>query len=138
MLVLPAILFAGWFIEASNLPGATFCVFKKVMHFDCPGCGMTRAFIYIAQGRILDAMQMNWGAVFLYVLFLLFFLGLLFKRLGQSWLDHKFWVRARYFCCISTVFFISIHWFVKTYSFFSEQSIYPYISNIWQAETWLF
>ena len=43
----------GW---ESPLP---LCLFKGLTGFDCPGCGMTRAFIFISHGRFADAVSMH-------------------------------------------------------------------------------
>jgi len=40
---------AGW---ESPLP---LCLFKALTGHDCPGCGMTRAFLLIGHGRFADA-----------------------------------------------------------------------------------
>ena len=44
------------------------CVTKMYWGFDCPGCGMTRAFIRISKGQFSKARQLN-GASFVVYLF---------------------------------------------------------------------
>lgn len=35
------------------------CTFKRVFGFGCPGCGLTRSFICLAHGRLVDAWTYN-------------------------------------------------------------------------------
>ena len=34
------------------------CLFKKIFGFECPGCGIQRAFILLLKGQIVDSMHM--------------------------------------------------------------------------------
>jgi hypothetical protein len=49
VLLLAALLPVGW---TSPLP---LCAVKALTGVDCPGCGMTRAFLLIAHGQLHDA-----------------------------------------------------------------------------------
>lgn len=49
-----------------NVPMPSLCQFKNLTGIDCPGCGMTRAFIRIAHGQIVSAWWLNPAS---YVLF---------------------------------------------------------------------
>lgn len=53
VLVAAALLPTGW---ESPVP---LCVVKGLTGLDCPGCGMTRAFLFIGHGRIADAAAMH-------------------------------------------------------------------------------
>ena len=46
---------AGELIE--HLP--IFCLFKAITGIPCPGCGMTRAFLELAEGDFVAAFQLN-------------------------------------------------------------------------------
>ena len=45
------------------------CVTKMYLGFDCPGCGMTRAFIKISDGRFVEAWQLNSASFVVYLFF---------------------------------------------------------------------
>jgi len=54
------------------LPGASFpmpetCSSRMLFGIDCPGCGMTRAFISISHGRLADAWHFNPASFLLYL-----------------------------------------------------------------------
>ena len=53
--------------------GVSLCLFHTVTGFECPGCGMTRAFCAISHGQIVEAIHFNLFSIPLYV----FFLGIL-------------------------------------------------------------
>lgn len=36
-----------------------FCIFKKISGIPCPGCGLTRAFLYLASFRFIEAVKQN-------------------------------------------------------------------------------
>lgn len=64
-----------------HLPGHTnalapgglppLCPSEAFLGSRCPGCGMTRAFVAMADLRIVDAWRHNWGGPFLFILALL-------------------------------------------------------------------
>ena len=53
VLVAAMLLPTGW---ESPVP---LCLVKGLTGWDCPGCGMTRAFIFIGHGRLADATAMH-------------------------------------------------------------------------------
>ena len=62
------------------------CLLKTLFRIPCPGCGMTRAYVSLLHGDILQAFQ--WHPMFwsLPLLIVFYFLdGKLFK---QRWLNH--------------------------------------------------
>lgn len=44
------------------------CLVKGLTGRDCPGCGMTRAFLCIGHGRFADAVAMHPGSIPAYVI----------------------------------------------------------------------
>ena len=63
-----------WLFNSSH----TFCIHKKIFHFDCPGCGMTRALYSFMHFNFRDAINFNFG-VFSLVPFLLLEIILTFR-----------------------------------------------------------
>lgn len=53
ILALSAVLRPGWDT------GFTICLFKTLTAHPCPGCGMTHAFVWLAHGRLSEAMAAN-------------------------------------------------------------------------------
>ena len=69
LLLVPAVVIAaatllpiGW---ESPVP---LCLVKALTGLDCPGCGMTRAFLFIGHGRFADAMAMHPASIPAYVI----------------------------------------------------------------------
>jgi hypothetical protein len=57
---------AGAALAATALPlklPFTVCAFRAATGLPCPGCGMTRAFCALAQGRIHDAAAFNLASI---------------------------------------------------------------------------
>lgn len=53
LLALAALLPARWD------PGVPLCAVRALTGLDCPGCGMTRAFLLIAHGRLGEALALH-------------------------------------------------------------------------------
>jgi len=54
----------GIFVGSALLPyswieGSNLCYLKSLFGFDCPGCGLTRAFSYLFKGEFRQSIQMN-------------------------------------------------------------------------------
>jgi hypothetical protein len=54
----------GW-----DLP--PLCVFKAVTGWDCPGCGLTRSFVYMGHAAFLEAFRMHGLGPLLYAVVVL-------------------------------------------------------------------
>jgi hypothetical protein len=68
-------------LAPSGLP--SLCPSEAIFGLRCPGCGMTRAFVAMAELRVADAWRLNWGGP-------LFFLMALFS------IPHRIYlIRAR-------------------------------------------
>ncbi len=59
LLVPTAILLAAALIPAGWESPIPLCLVKGLTGLDCPGCGMTRAFLLIGHGRLGDAVSMH-------------------------------------------------------------------------------
>lgn len=46
------------------------CITKNVFKRDCPGCGLTRSFVKIAQGEFREAFRFNRISILLYIFFI--------------------------------------------------------------------
>ncbi len=66
---IPIIIVVIYFV-LHKLEGA-FCPAVIIFGLPCPGCGITRALLYVLQGRFEDAFYMN-PSVYLWLLFLLY------------------------------------------------------------------
>ena len=36
------------------------CTWRRLTGMNCPGCGLTRSFVFLAHGRLMEAFSMNW------------------------------------------------------------------------------
>ena len=62
VLVAASLLPTGW---ESPVP---LCLVKALTGLDCPGCGMTRAFLFIGHGRLADAVAMHPASIPAYLI----------------------------------------------------------------------
>jgi hypothetical protein len=53
------------FFPWSDLP--SFCTFRNFTGHPCPGCGMTRAWVFMIHGQLGDALRVNPFGAFLFV-----------------------------------------------------------------------
>ncbi|WP_281812882.1 DUF2752 domain-containing protein [Vallitalea longa] len=44
------------------------CAIKEMTGHDCPSCGLTRSFVSISNGKIIDAVNYNVAGLLLYIL----------------------------------------------------------------------
>ncbi|QDU97080.1 DUF2752 domain-containing protein [Lignipirellula cremea] len=54
------------FLPGTAWPLPELCVYKRLMGWDCPGCGLTRSFISLAHGDFRRAWLFNPGGILLY------------------------------------------------------------------------
>jgi hypothetical protein len=40
-------------------PIPVMCTFRRLTGWSCPGCGLTRSFVFLAHGRLAEALAMN-------------------------------------------------------------------------------
>ncbi|MDP8254401.1 MAG: DUF2752 domain-containing protein [Candidatus Alcyoniella australis] len=93
-IALSVVLLAAFALQSGNV-GPPLCPFRHLTNLPCPGCGMTRAFVALAHGRIVEALGYNLLVLVLFPvaawhwnrLFWYFALGLDAPRLvPPSWL----------------------------------------------------
>lgn len=88
-----------------------FCPWYKIFHLQCPGCGMTRAFISMLKMNIKSAYVFNPLILFVAPYFFYRFLSIIFgvitgKKLFSKWPDSVIWFLQWIF--ISTYLFLGI------------------------------
>lgn len=65
----------GW-LEQHQLP----CIFKKLTHFDCPGCGFQRSFVALLQGNMVESFKIYPALLPILLLFCLLAVRLITKN----------------------------------------------------------
>ena len=48
-----------------------FCLIEKISGVECPFCGITRAFIELTKGNLINALQLNPASIFVAMFFIL-------------------------------------------------------------------
>jgi hypothetical protein len=82
LLIIFSVLTLGWFVQPSQISSIPLCLFKFVFHVDCPGCGLTRSFLVLSRGHIMEAVRFNPAGPLIYLLFIAYFIeGVI--RLGK-------------------------------------------------------
>ena len=72
--IVPIIIVISYLIVMELILGIT-CPFKLLFHIDCPGCGLTRAFISFFTGNIKEAFHYNYSFIFWLITILLFIIN---------------------------------------------------------------
>jgi hypothetical protein len=57
--ILPAVIVAAWFYFPYCQTGPNLCIWRALLHRDCPGCGLTRGVCFLVHGRIHQAIGFN-------------------------------------------------------------------------------
>lgn len=125
-LVIAAMLGAGFFLSPGDLPTRSSCIFKNLFLIDCPGCGLTRAFLSIPRGEFRAAFAYNAAALPLY----LFFAFAMIRRLGAPL--PRFASRFMTSRCAATyaagiAVLLAIQWGVKTAEYFAAHPFVEYV-----------
>ncbi|MDO8519602.1 MAG: DUF2752 domain-containing protein [Deltaproteobacteria bacterium] len=101
------ILTAGWWILPAEVAGWPLCFFKHLTGWDCPGCGLTRSFLSLARGNLVEAVRFNAAGPLIYLFFLLYFI----EQTGRVKLRLPAWgVKSFSFL---VVFFLFGHWILR-------------------------
>lgn len=130
LFVLIMILTVGGFFDLAILAEKRFCLFFHIFHFDCPGCGLTRAFLLIPKGSFSRAFSFNAASLPLYALFVMMFFYSLFQNFSYDLNRVKLWRLTSLTLSAVTVVFLLGHWGFKTISFFSEKNLGEYLQTV--------
>lgn len=130
LLVLPAILLAGLFVSIEKLAKLPLCFFKSFFKFDCPGCGLTRAFLSLPRGEIARAIQFNAASPVLYVMFWLMLIFLLYRRVKPSFVEPFYFGRLRVYLSQLVLVLMTGHWAVKVWQYFAAHSVSEYLHSL--------
>jgi hypothetical protein len=57
--LLPAVLTVAWFYYPYCERGPSFCIWRAILHRQCPGCGLTRGICFLVHGRVVEAIRFN-------------------------------------------------------------------------------
>lgn len=57
----------------------TVCLFKNIFGFPSPGCGMTRAFLFLGHGNIHEAVSLNINSPLAFAVVIFLWLGMVVK-----------------------------------------------------------
>jgi Protein of unknown function (DUF2752) len=102
------------FLPGVSVPMPETCMMHARFGLDCPGCGLTRAFIHLAHGRILEGLSLNPAgiAIFLFVAAQIPAAGLRFLS-GRSSRFAILWSRCNEIALIILPTLTFIQWIVR-------------------------
>jgi hypothetical protein len=81
--LLTGILLASILIPPFHKEIFSICLLKDVFGIPCPGCGLTRAFLFLGHGDIRNALELNVNSLFVYIAVLLLWLAAAFNAATQ-------------------------------------------------------
>ena len=87
------------YIAVMQFTFGEICPIKLFFNFDCPGCGLTHATIYVLKGQFLEAIRANYTVFFWLLLLGLFFVDRYVLKLKKNVL-RNFGI----FVCAITIF----------------------------------
>jgi hypothetical protein len=130
VLVLFFILTAGFWLTAADFPSESMCIFRHVLHLDCPGCGLSRAFLLIPRGYWQEALAFNAGSVPLYFFFAYLFVQQGSEHVIKRGLRYKIPQETLALWILAIVLILLGQWVYKTLAYFSEHSFLEYILSL--------
>lgn len=105
-----------WYLLVKRIKGA-FCPFVILFGLPCPGCGLTRAALYLFRGSLKEAFYMN-PAIYLWALYLLYIIVVRYV-LGKP-LKH-----ALFFAAVISILMI-IRYFWGMYLYYPNRPPFAY------------
>lgn len=129
VIVLMGILGAGFFLSVDDFPKQTLCIFKRLFLFDCPGCGLTRAFLLIPQGHWHEAFALNGASVLLYFVFLFWLIRTLLLKFNIKHEALKS-LRVNTILAMLVVVSVTVQWVFKLFEFFSHADLLAYADHL--------
>ena len=96
-------------------PAPNLCGFKIMTGHDCPGCGMTRCFVCMVHGNVLEAIHFHpWGAAaYMLLLSQIPYRIYALIRLRRGLPDWYFPYWTQVFCVFLGLYFVQ--WFIRLY-----------------------
>ncbi|MBI2340614.1 MAG: DUF2752 domain-containing protein [Deltaproteobacteria bacterium] len=111
IILLLAILTAGWWVTPEQIAKVPLCGFKLIFGIDCPGCGLTRSFLSIARGHLLEAVHYNAAGPLVYLFLLAYAVDLSLKRVRGKGLSIP--VRVSEIFGLVLGIFLFGHWIIR-------------------------
>jgi Protein of unknown function (DUF2752) len=81
--LLTGILMASILIPPFHRNFFSICLLKDVFGIPCPGCGLTRAFLFLGHGDIRSALELNVNSLFVYSVVLFLWLAAVFNAITR-------------------------------------------------------
>lgn len=81
------------------------CATRRHFGFDCPGCGLTRSFIHIADGDLAAAWRLNWTSVliFAYAVVQLPLALAYWAQVEERWFGTLVWINERFVIVLALI-----------------------------------
>lgn len=88
------------------------CPFFYFFHIPCPGCGLTRSFIYLFKGDIIQSLQCNILGIVFVLFAITFFILFILEKTDKFYLfvnKHKYIIYTLSFILMIIVWIININ-----------------------------
>jgi hypothetical protein len=82
--LLSAILFASAVVSPFHREVFSVCLLKDIFGIPCPGCGLTRAFLFLAHGDLRSALELNANCFLVFSIVVLLWLHSAFNALTHN------------------------------------------------------
>lgn len=110
---IPILFFTAYFYNDLPFSNFEFCAVKRFLNIPCPGCGLTRSFVQLIHGHIIEAIKFNMfgpilAAIFAYI-FIRRLLGIFLHRPIPKLLTSK----QRHYMTLVLVALFFLQWLFK-------------------------
>jgi hypothetical protein len=117
LILIPTIFVVAFYTFSALLGNTQLCFFKIVYGVPCPGCGLTRSFLYLFEGNISKALYSHplfWLIILIFILLVLRIFGL-FRDLLKN---NTFWL-------IIVIIFVTV-WIIRMLLMFPNKAPLDY------------
>jgi hypothetical protein len=91
--VLGSVLGGSYALYPYCLAGPILCPFRLMTGLPCPTCGLTRAFCFVAHGRVSESLAFHWFGVPLFLLALVCFIASVWDLVARRDVVGRWWGR---------------------------------------------
>lgn len=114
-LILSGILLLSILIPPFHEGRFTVCLFKNIFGIPSPGCGMTRAFLYLGHGDVYEAISLNPNSLLAFSIVIILWLNEIIKMIREKEVKIQLTKREKFLIYFVSAGLMMAGWFYNLF-----------------------